>query len=107
MRARKAAKQIKRSYIDPEYTVRNYQKCAETLIQRMRKFYTHKAKHYARLAKTAKEDWDRMSYLNLRNYYIHQSARYTGFIWQDIEELWLFRFSDDHSDEEIPEYIEL
>jgi hypothetical protein len=103
MRARKAAKQIKRSYRDPEYTVRNYQKCAETLIQRMRRFYTHRAKYYMRLAKTTKDSFDRMSYQNLTNYYIHQSARYTGMIWQDIEELWLFDKQDAKCDHELTE----
>lgn len=90
MRARKAAKQIKRSYRDPNYVVRNYQKCAETLISRTRSHYTRLAKHYTRLAKITKDDWDRNTYQNLANYYWHQSAKYTGLIWQDIEEMWLF-----------------
>lgn len=90
MRARKAAKQIKRSYRDPYYIVRNYQKCAETLISRTRNHYTRLAKHYTHLANVTKDGWDRSSYMNLSNYYWHQSAKYTSFIWQDIEELWLF-----------------
>lgn len=90
MRARKAAKQVKRSYRDPDYTVRNYQKCADTLVSRTRTQYKHLAVRYRRLSKQTKDDWDRNSYQNLSNYYWHQSAQYGCDIWRDVEEMWFF-----------------
>lgn len=85
MRGRSAAKQIKRSYRDTQYSVRNFQKCAEVLVKRTRSHYRRMARHYQRMSKLH----DSVSEQNLANYYWHASAKYNSFIWQDIEEMWL------------------
>ena len=58
----------------------------------------------ARKAKITKDGWDRSSYQNLSNYYWHQSAKYTGCIWQDIEEMWLFGQQQLPSESELKDF---
>jgi hypothetical protein len=105
MRARKAAKQIKRSYRDPFYTVRNYQKCADTLVSRTRSHFRRLARYYHRIGTLH----NCISELNLSNYYWHESA--TMYIWETVEEMWLFnsqkqkRKKIKQEESEIPEYI--
>jgi len=103
MKARKAAKQIKRLYEDPNYVVRNERKCESTLISRTRSHYKRQARLYDRRGRETND----MSCQNLANYYWHQSARYLPYLWQDIEELWsLDKIQRQHGDDPLPEFIE-